>query len=150
MTDVSQAATECEVIQILENAFNAADNGITVEKIGGQAWGDYYTQLSTAFAGGDVPNVAVMHQHRLPDFAGRDLLMPLDDVFAASEMIDFADYTAPAQDAATLDGTVYALPFDIHASLWHINVDIYERSGAHRRLRCADHADITRRADRPV
>jgi ABC-type glycerol-3-phosphate transport system substrate-binding protein len=72
------------VIQILENAFNAEDNGITIEKIGGQAWGDYYTQLSTAFAGGDVPNVAVMHQHRLPDFAGRDLLMPLDDVFEAS------------------------------------------------------------------
>ena len=129
VTDVSQAATECEVIQILENAFNAADNGITVEKIGGQAWGDYYTQLSTAFAGGDVPNVAVMHQHRLPDFAGRDLLMPLDEVFDASETIDFADYTAPAQDAATLDGTVYALPFDIHASLWHVNVDIYDEVG---------------------
>jgi len=129
VTDVSQAGTECEVIQILENAFNAEDNGITVEKIGGQAWGDYYTQLSTAFAGGDVPNVAVMHQHRLPDFAGRDLLMPLGDVFDASETIDFADYAAPAQDAATLDGTVYALPFDIHASLWHMNVDIYNEVG---------------------
>ena len=55
VTDVSQATTECEVIQIIENAFNAADNGITIEKVGGQAWGDYYTQLSTAFAGGDVP-----------------------------------------------------------------------------------------------
>ena len=82
-----------------------------------------------------MPNVAVMHQHRLPDFAGRDLLMPLDEVFDASETIDFADYTAPAQDAATLDGTVYALPFDIHASLWHMNVDIYEEVGTHRRLR---------------
>ena len=109
VTDVTQATTECEVIQILENAFNAEDNGITIEKIGGQAWGDYYTQLSTAFAGGDVPNVAVMHQHRLPDFAGRGLLLPLDDPFASSDVIDFADYTAPAQSAASLDGTVYAL-----------------------------------------
>jgi multiple sugar transport system substrate-binding protein len=129
VTDVAQATSECEVIQILENAFNAADNGITIEKIGGQAWGDYYTQLSTAFAGGDVPNVAVMHQHRLPDFAGRDLLTPLDDAFASSDVIDFSDYTAPAQSAASLDGTAYALPFDIHASLWHINVDAYEAAG---------------------
>ena len=129
VTDVSQATTECEVIQILENAFNAEDNGITIEKIGGQAWGDYYTQLTTAFAGGDVPNVAVMHQHRLPDFAGRGLLMPLDDAFAASDVIDFADYTDPAQYAAPFDGTTYALPFDIHASLWHVNVDIYEEAG---------------------
>jgi len=129
VTDVSQATTECEVIQIIENAFNAADNGITVEKIGGQAWGDYYTQLSTAFAGGEVPNVAVMHQHRLPDFAGRGLLMPLDDAFASSDVIDFSDYTGPAQAAASLDGSAYALPFDLHASLWHINVDIYEAAG---------------------
>jgi multiple sugar transport system substrate-binding protein len=129
VTDVSQATTECEVIQIIENAFNAEDNGITIEKVGGQAWGDYYTQLSTAFAGGDVPNVAVMHQHRLPDFAGRDLLMPLDDAFASSEVIDFSDYTEPAQQAAQIDGTTYALPFDIHASLWHVNVDIYDEAG---------------------
>ncbi len=129
VTDVSQATTECEVIQIIENAFNAEDNGITIEKVGGQAWGDYYTQLSTAFAGGDVPNVAVMHQHRLPDFSGRDLLMPLDDAFAASDVIDFDDYTAPAQQAASPDGITYALPFDIHASLWHVNVDIYEEAG---------------------
>ena len=129
VTDVSQATSECEVIQIIENAFNAADNGITIEKIGGQAWGDYYTQLSTAFAGGDVPNVAVMHQHRLVDFAGRDLLLPLDDAFASSSVIDFADYTAPAQAAASLDGTAYALPFDVHASLWHVNQDIYEAAG---------------------
>ena len=129
VTDVTQATTECESIQILENAFNEADNGITIEKVGGQAWGDYYTQLSTAFAGGDVPNVAVMHQHRLPDFAGRDLLMPLDDEFASSTVIDFTDYTEPAQDSAQLDGTTYALPFDIHASLWHMNVDIYEEAG---------------------
>ncbi len=129
VTDVTQATTECEVVQILENAFNAEDNGITIEKIGGQAWGDYYTQLSTAFAGGAIPNVAVMHQHRLPDFAGRDLLLPLDDVFAASDAIDFSDYTAPAQAAASLNGTAYALPFDIHASLWHMNVDIYEAAG---------------------
>ncbi len=129
VTDVSQATSECEVIQIIENAFNAEDNGISVEKIGGQAWGDYYTQLSTAFAGGEVPTVAVMHQHRLPDFAGRDLLMPLDDAFSASDVIDFSDYTEPAQAAAQLNGTTYALPFDLHASLWHVNVDIYTEAG---------------------
>ncbi len=129
VTDVNQATTECEVIQIIENAFNAEDNGIRVEKIGGQAWGDYYTQLTTAFAGGELPNVGVMHQHRLPDFAGRGLLMPLDDAFANSSVIDFDDYTAPAQAAAQLDGTTYALPFDIHASLWHVNVDLFEAAG---------------------
>ena len=128
VTDVSQATTECEVIQILTNAFNAEDNGITVEKLGGQNWGDYYPQLSTTFSAGDPPDVAVMHQHRLPDFAGRGLLMPLGDALAEAG-VDFSDYTQPAQDAATADGEIFALPFDIHASLWHVNVDLMAEAG---------------------
>ncbi len=128
VTDVNEATSECEVIQILTNAFNAEDNGITVEKLGGQAWGEYYTQLSTTFAGGEPPDVAVMHQHRVPDFAGRGLLTPLGDLLADAG-VDFSDYTQPAQDSATYEGDVVAVPFDIHASLWHVNVDLFEEAG---------------------
>jgi multiple sugar transport system substrate-binding protein len=128
VTDVKQATSECEVIQILTNAFNAADNGITVDKLGGQNWGDYYPQLSTTFSAGDPPDVAVMHQHRLPDFAGRGLLMPLDQALADAG-VDFSDYTQPAQDAATYEGEVFGVPFDLHASLWHVNTDLFAEAG---------------------
>lgn len=128
VTDVSQATSECEVIQILTNEFNAADNGIFVEKLGGQAWGDYYTQLSTTFAGGDRPDVAVMHQHRLPDYVGRGLITPVGDLLG-DKGVDFADYTAPALGAVTFEGDQYGVPFDIHGSLWHVNVDLFEAAG---------------------
>lgn len=128
VTDVAEATTECEVIQILTNAFNAEDNGVTVEKLGGQAWDSYYTQLSTTFASGNPPAVAVMHAHRLPDFAGRNLLRPIGDDLE-SVGVDFSDYTQPAQDGATYEGEVYAVPFDIHGSLWHMNVDLFEEAG---------------------
>jgi len=128
VTDVKLATSECEVIQILTNAFNAADNGITVEKLGGQAWGDYYTQLSTTFAGGDRPDVAVMHQHRLPDYVSRGLMTPVGDLLS-EKGVDWADYTAPALGGATIDGEVYGVPFDIHGSLWHVNVDVFEAAG---------------------
>ncbi len=128
VTDVSQAATECEVVQILTNAFNEADNGISINKLGGQAWDSYYTQLSTTFASGNPPNVAVMHSHRLPDFAGRDLLVSLDDELEGAG-IDFSDYTAPAQEGAKWEDSIYAVPWDIHGSLWHMNVDIFTEAG---------------------
>jgi multiple sugar transport system substrate-binding protein len=128
VTDVSLATSECEVVQILTNAFDEADNGITINKLGGQAWDSYYTQLSTTFASGNPPNVAVMHSHRLPDFAGRDLLLPLDDELEGAG-IDFSDYTEPAQEGAKWDGTIYAVPWDIHGSLWHMNVDIFTEAG---------------------
>ena len=131
VTDVKQATSECEVIQILTNAFNAADNGITVEKIGAQNWGDYYAQLSTTFAAGDSPDVAVMHDYVLPDFAGRGLLMPLDQALSDAG-VDFGDYTQVAQGAATYEGEIFGVPFDIHGSLWHINVRPHGRSRSRR------------------
>jgi multiple sugar transport system substrate-binding protein len=128
VTDVAEATDECEVIQILTNAFNAEDNGIFVDRLGGAVWDQYYTQLSTTFASGNPPQVAVMHSHRLPDFAGRNLLRPLKgDLDGAG--IDFSDYTEPAQDGATYEGEIYAVPFDIHGSLWHVNVDLFEEAG---------------------
>lgn len=128
ITDVSLAASECEVIQILTNAFNAEDNGYKVEKLGGQAWGDYYTQLGTTFSGGNPPDVAVMHQHRLPDYVTRGLITPVGDLLSA-QGLDFNDYTAPALGAITYEGDYYGVPFDIHGSLWHVNVDIYAQAG---------------------
>jgi multiple sugar transport system substrate-binding protein len=128
VTDVKQATTECEVIQILTNAFNAAGNGITVEKLGGQNWADYYPQLSTTFAGGEPPDVAVMHQSKLADFASRDLLLDIGDEIAAAG-VDYSDYTAPAQAAGQFEGTTYAVPFDLHGMLLHINMDLFAEAG---------------------
>lgn len=128
VTDVSLATSECEVIQILTNAFNAEDNGYTVEKLGGQAWGDYYTQLGTTFSGGTPPDVAVMHQHRLQDYVTRGLLTPVGDLLSDNG-VDFSDYTAPAIGAVSYENDYYGIPFDIHGSLWHVNVDLYEEAG---------------------
>ncbi len=128
VTDVAEATDECEVIQILTNAFNEADNGVVVDRLGGAVWDQYYTQLSTTFASGNPPQVAVMHSHRLPDFAGRNLLRPIaDDLDAVG--VDFTDYTEPAQEGAIFEGDVYAVPFDIHGSLWHVNVDLFDQAG---------------------
>lgn len=129
VTDVSKATTECEVIQILTNKFNAENEaGITVERLGGAEWGTYYDALNTAFAGGDPPDVAVMHGSNLPDYTSRGLLHPLDSDFEASG-VDPSDWTDPAREAVTYDGQLYGVPFDLHANLWHVNVDLFKEAG---------------------
>ena len=96
MTDVSQATTECEVIQILTNKFNAEnEQGITVERLGGSQWGTYYDALNTTFAGGDPPDVAVMHGSNMPDYTVRNLLLPVGDMYEAFG-IDSSDWTEPS------------------------------------------------------
>jgi multiple sugar transport system substrate-binding protein len=126
VTDVSEATSECEVIQILTNAFNAENEfGITVERLGGAEWGTYYDALNAAFAGGNPPDVAVMHGSNLPDYAARNLLLPLDDVAE----VDLEDAAEAARDAVTYEDTTYALPFDLHAALLHVNMDILNEAG---------------------
>lgn len=128
VTDVSQATTECEVIQVLTNKFNAEHPNIQIERLGGAEWGTYYDALNTTFAGGDPPDVAVMHGSNLPDYTSRDLLRPLgDDLTAAG--VDTNDWTEPARRAVTYDGNIYGIPFDLHANLWHLNVDLFEQAG---------------------
>lgn len=129
VTDVSQATSECEVIQILTNAFNA-DNavGIDVEQLGGAQFASYYDTLNATYAGGSPPDVAVMHASNLPDYASRDLLVQLDDVMGSVD-VDPSIWTEPAREAVTYDGATYGVPFDVHANLWHVNVDLMDEAG---------------------
>ncbi|MDI1475422.1 extracellular solute-binding protein [Polyangium sp. y55x31] len=128
VTDLSRAVGECGVIQVLTNAFNAEnDQGISV-RTQTIEWSAYYDRLSAMYAAGNPPDVAVMHRSVLPDFVARDLVLPLArDLEDAG--VDFGDYVDPARQAVTIRGEVYALPFDFHALLWHVNLDLMAKAG---------------------
>lgn len=129
VTDVSQATSECEVIQILTNKFNAEnDKGIVIERLGGAEWGSYYDALNTSFAGGDPPDIAVMHGSNLPDYADRGLLEPVEQYYDEYG-IDPSDWTEPARGAVRYDGEYYGVAFDLHANLFHVNVDLFREAG---------------------
>lgn len=128
-TDLSKANSEAATIQILTNIFNEEYEGeIRVEKLGGSAWGNYYDQLNTTFAANDPPDVAVMHQSNMPAYASRDLLLKLDDYYTEYEM-NPSDWTAPAQKAVSYKDASFGVPFDLHANLLHVNVDLFKQAG---------------------
>jgi multiple sugar transport system substrate-binding protein len=129
VTDVAQAKNECETIQILTNAFNANnEHGIKVQRLGGAEWNTYYDTLNAAYAGGNAPDVAVMHGSRLPDYAKRNLLVRLDDRLGATKT-NIEDAAPAARKSVTYEGGTYGLPFDIHAALVHLNVDLFKQAG---------------------
>jgi len=128
-TDVTKATTECETIQILTNAFNAEnEHDITVERLGGAEWNTYYDTLNAAYAGAGAPDVAVMHGSRVTDYAQRNLVLPLDEQLKATGA-DIEDAAPAAREAVTYEGKTYGLPFDLHAGLVHLNVDLFEQAG---------------------
>lgn len=128
-TDLSKAVGECPTITALTNKFNAENKwGIKVERLGGAAWDSYYDTLNTAIAGGNPPNVAIMHGSSLVDYAKRGLLLPVDDLAGVTK-VDLSDAVPAAKTAIGYNGANYAVPFDVHAALAHVNVDIFKAAG---------------------
>ncbi len=128
VTDLSKAVGECGIIQVLTNKFNAENKeGITV-KTQSVEWGVYYDRLSANVAGRTPPDIAVMHRSVLPNYVVRNLLQPLGKDFATVG-IDTADFVPVAREAVTSKGEVWALPFDLHALLWHVNADLFTQAG---------------------
>lgn len=129
VTDVSAASNECEVVQILTNAYNAENpDGLTVERLGGAQFAAYYDTLNATYAGGSPPDVAIMHAANLPDYARRDLLVPLDNALIDAG-IDPDDWTTTAREGVTYNGQVFGVPWDLHTNLWHLNVDLFREAG---------------------
>lgn len=128
VTNLDEAVGECGIIQVLTNKFNAENEiGATVRTQTAD-WGTYYDQLSASYSTGSIPDVAVMHRSVLPNFTMRNLVEPLSDAFAEAG-IDTGDFAPAALEAVTVDDTVYGLPFDVHALLFHINMELMEEAG---------------------
>ena len=126
-TDIKAATGEACIIQSIINAYDAQDNGVTVNTLPTD-WGNYYDQIKASYAGGNPPNVHVMHRHRIPEFAGLGAIAALDDDLAAAG-IDPGDWAPSARDAVTYNGKIYGVPLDFHANLWHVNMDIMAAAG---------------------
>lgn len=128
VNDVEEGTGECGIITTMINEFNATNEaGITIE-VQGTEWGSYYDQLNAAFAGGNPPDIAVMHRTRLLDYTSRNLVIPVGEAFAAGG-IDVGDFADEALNAVSVDDTIYGLPFDLHTLLWHVNADLMAEAG---------------------
>lgn len=126
-TDITTAVGEACIIQTIINAYSAADNGVTVETLPTD-WGNYYDQIKASYAGGTAPDVHVLHKSSLAEFASLGALADIGgDLEAAG--IDASDWTPTALEAVTYDGVVYGVPMDIHANLWHVNLDLLDAAG---------------------
>jgi len=128
VNNVDEATGECGIIQALTNQFNA-ENEIGATVVTQTAdWGTYYDLLSATYAAGNIPDVAVMHGTVLPNFAARGLVEPIGEDLAAAG-VDVEDFAPAARQAVTVEDQIYALPFDLHALILHLNMDLMAQAG---------------------
>lgn len=126
--DVENSRGECGVMTTLVNRFNATNTEGIVVRPQVIEWGPYYQQLTARIAARDIPTIAVMHTSQIGDFIRARVVEPLDNDLRAAG-IDTNDFTPHARAGVTFGNNVYALPWDTHSWLWHINVGLFRRAG---------------------
>jgi multiple sugar transport system substrate-binding protein len=125
-TDVTKAVGECGIITSLINKFDA-DNADIKVNVTTVEWPGY-DQLTAQFASGDAPDIVTIHESVLSDYQSKGLLLPLDDLLAASG-VDKAGFTNASTEGVTKDGKIYGLPIDTWTMLYHVNLDLMKQAG---------------------
>jgi multiple sugar transport system substrate-binding protein len=93
-------------------------------------WGSpFYTKLAMAAAGNRAPDLGVMHLGRVTGFSPGRLLDPWDLDLLAKYGVREEDFNPELWKRAVIDGTLYALPLDIHVQLCFYRKDVLKKAG---------------------
>ena len=128
-TNVAKAEGECGIMTALINRFNAENPDIKVD-VNVVAWPGY-PQLTAQMAAGDPPDLVTMHSGVISDYAAEGLVEPVEPYLAQAQ-ISPSDFTDATRRGVTIGNRIYALPWDTHGGLFHINTALFEKAGLMR------------------
>lgn len=92
-------------------------------------WDVFFQKYPTAVAAGTPPDVGLFHVGETPQMQSIGIMMPLDDIFFNNGLIPKDDFNPVIMDALTIDGKIYAVPFDNHGWNGYVNTKILKDAG---------------------
>ncbi|EYD76604.1 putative sugar transporter sugar binding protein [Rubellimicrobium mesophilum DSM 19309] len=114
----------------LINRFNEEHQGQIQIEATTLEWGTpFYTKVQTSAAVGEGPDVMTYHLSRLPLGVETGTLSPITEEDLANAGLATSDYQPANIDAASVDGQLYAVPFDIHSIVLYYNKDALQKAG---------------------
>ena len=106
--------------------FNAAHPDVQIQATTLE-WGvPFYTKVRTSAGVGEGPDVMTYHLSRIPIALDEGVLSPITDEDLANAGVTKEEFFPRAIEAASSDGTLYAIPFDIHALILYYNKTLLE------------------------
>ncbi|EPD59005.1 extracellular solute-binding protein [Streptomyces sp. HGB0020] len=110
------------------DAFRRAEPDVAVSDATLQWGSPYYTKLAMAAAGNRAPDLGVMHLGRVTGFSPGRLLDPWDMDLLAKYGVREEDWNPALWQRGVIDGTLYALPLDIHVQLCFYRRDVLKKA----------------------
>ncbi|MFB2598694.1 ABC transporter substrate-binding protein [Herbiconiux sp. P17] len=101
------------------------NDGLTLN-IQGAPFTDYWTKLRTQLSTGSAPCIVTLQSLRAANYT--DVILPLDDLVKSND-VDLSEFDQTALDGMTVDGKLYALPYDTGPVLMFYNKDMFDAAG---------------------
>lgn len=124
------SATDAEtaVWQDLADDVTAAHPNITIN-LETTTFVDYWDKLQTQLASGTEADIVAMQSLRMPVFAVRNALRPLQPFLDADAEVNFGDFFTPIEEGLSFNGQVYALAYDLGPIILFYNKDLFDAAG---------------------
>ena len=115
-------------MQGMVDAFNASQDEVHVNHTPMTADDLYQKIPMTVQTGSGVPDVAVVHIERIPNFVTNEMLYAYDmDLIKDAAGIVAENYNQAAWTASDIDGEHYGIPLDVHSYVTYINKDLFDK-----------------------
>lgn len=115
-------------MQGMVDAFNASQDEVHVNHTPMTADDLYQKIPMTVQTGSGVPDVAVVHIERIPNFVINEMLYAYDmDLINDAAGIVAENYNQAAWTASDIDGEHYGIPLDVHSYVTYINKDLFDK-----------------------
>lgn len=115
-------------MQGMVDAFNASQDEVHVNHTPMTADDLYQKIPMTVQTGSGVPDVAVVHIERIPNFVTNEMLYAYDmDLINDAAGIVAENYNQAAWTASDIDGEHYGIPLDVHSYVTYINKDLFDK-----------------------
>lgn len=118
--------TESDELDAILDRLNAAQDAYRLEQMVVPG-GEYYTKLQTMIAGRQSPDLFWLSQEYVPAYAQNGTLTDLTGL--VEDAVDLDDYLPGSLDAATVDGTLYGLPWIGQPYVVYYNADRFDEAG---------------------
>ncbi|UXN75326.1 extracellular solute-binding protein [Devosia sp. A8/3-2] len=106
--------------------FKAANAGVEIEGQTLPGGGDYWTRLATQTAGGNPPDVIQMDYRYIFEYAGRGVLLPLDDLMTST--VNLSNWPEERIEVGRVDGKVYGVSLGANTGAVILNLTAREEA----------------------
>ncbi len=125
---VSGDPEETAVYERMVEAFEEENPDIDVNLVKVVDKDDHLAKLTTAFAGGDAPEVFLVNFREYSQFVVRDAIEPIEPLLD-QEGVSLDSYYPHPLDAFTYDDELQCMPQNISSLVVYYNLDLFDRAG---------------------